>query len=44
MESLGAARPSDDSEPSEIVNMSAGMGGRALVNAGYSIKPGNASQ
>ncbi len=36
---MDAARPSNDSEPSEIVNMSAGMGGRALVNAGYSITP-----
>ena len=36
---MDAARPSNDSEPSEIVNMSTGMGGRALVNAGYSIAP-----
>ncbi len=33
------ARPSNDGEPSEIVNMPAGMGGRALVHAGYSIAP-----
>ncbi len=36
-EYAGVECPRGDSEPSEIVNLPAGMGGRALVNAGNSI-------